>query len=216
MPSPQQSEAAGFLHFDYQGFTVRADLPDKWPLQLIRVGRVIDATQLILGDQFDAFLDRFPEFGDLTGFTNRLAAEAGIPGEGAFGGIPYLLLQLELFPDDAELLLSANHHVSLVDYYRGQLTLRQVFVYLKQPWTREHYLLADLFHATARQPHPDRPLSEMEKARAAAEKAERERKEAIMRAKQEQYTNPAAVAAEKAQANALRELARRNSAEAKD
>lgn len=213
MPSPQQSEAQGFLHFNYQGIDVRTALPDEWPLDLIRRGRFIDATQIILGDQFDAFIDRLPALEDLTAFTDYLAAQAGIPGDGPFGGIPLLLMQLEMFGDDAESILSANHHVSLVDYYRGKLTLRQVFVLLKQPWTRTHYLLADLFHATARQPHPDRPLSEMEKARAEAEKAERDRREAVMREREKQYANPAAVAAEKAQANALRELARRNSAE---
>lgn len=213
MPSPQESEALGFLHFDYRGLTIRTELPDKWPLQLIRAGRVIDATQLILGDLFDEFLTRFPTFEELSEFTNRLASEVGIPGDGAFGGIPVLLMQLEMFGDDVENLLSANHHVSLVDYYRGTMTLRQVFVLLKQPWTRTHYLLADVFHAAARQPHPDRPLSEMEKARAAAEKAEAERKEAVMREREKQYANPAMEAAAKAQANALRELARRNSAE---
>jgi hypothetical protein len=213
VPSPQESEAAGFLHFTYRGLTVTTQLPSHWPLELIRRGRVIDAVQLILGDQFDEFLDQFPEFDDLTDFTNRLATEAGIPGTGAFGGIPALLLQLEFYADDVENILSANHHVSLVDYYRGDLTLRQVFVRLKQPWTRTHYLLADVFHALARQPHPDRPLSEMEKARAAAEKAEQERKEKVMREKEKQYANPAAIAAEKAQANALRELRRKGNSD---
>lgn len=209
MPSPQESEARGFLQFNYRGLAVKTGLPDGWPLNLIRQGRIIDAAQIILGDQFDAFLDTFPTFEDLTDFTNRLATEAGLPGEGSFGAVPALLMQLEMFPDDIESLLSMNHRVSLVDYYRGEITLRQVFVYLKQPWNRTHYLLSDLFHAVARQPHPDRPLSDMEKARAAAEKAEKERKEAVMREKEKQYANPAAVAAEKAQANALRELARK-------
>ncbi len=216
MPSPQESEAQGFLQFAYYGLTVKTGLPDEWPLHLIRQGRVIDATQEILGAQLDDFLNRFPSFEELRDFTNTLATKAGIPGEGAFGGIPVLLMQLEMFPDDIECLLSANHHLSLTDYYRGDLTLRQVFVRLKQPWTRTHYLLADVFHAVARQPHPDRPLSAMEEARAAAEQAERDRKEAVMREKEKQYANPAVVAAEKAQANALRELARKGNSGQKD
>lgn len=207
--TPQQSEAQGFLSLNYGGFIIQTPLPDEWPLDLIRRGKIIEATEEILGDRFDDFLDRFPRLDDLVSFTKRLAAEAGIPGEDAFGGIPRLLAQLEFFSDDVETLLSTNHRVSLVDYYRGDLTLRQVFVYLKQPWSRTHYLLADVFHAVAHQPHPDRPLSEREKRRAAAEKAERERKEALMRQKEQQYANPAAVAAEKAAANAARELSRK-------
>lgn len=204
---PQESEALGFLEVDYNGFTVRTSLPDQWPLYLIRQGRMIDAVEGILGDQFDEYLDRFPSFKDVAPFTDLLAEAAGIPGDGPFGGIPLLLMQLEMFPDDAESWLSSTHHVSLVDYYRGTLTLREVFVRLKKPWNRTDFLLADVFHAVARQPHPERPLSEMDKARVAAQEEERKRQEALLKAKEAQY-NPAQAAADKARANALKEQRR--------
>lgn len=206
--TPQQSEALGFLSLNYGGFIVQTPLPDEWPLDLIRRGNIVEATEEILRERFNDFLDRFPLLEDLIGFTRRLAETAGIPGEGAFGGIPKLLAQLEFYADDIELQL-AERHVSLVDYYRGELTLRQVFVYLKHPWNRTHYLLADVFHGITRQPHPDRPLSDREQAQAEAERAEKRRREALMREKEKQYANPVAVAAEQAEANALRELSRK-------
>lgn len=198
--TPQESEALGFLEVDYKGFTVRTGLPDQWPLHLIRQGRVIDAAQQILGDRFDEFLDLFPTFSDLVVFTKTLAEAAGIPGDNAFGGLPALLSLLENSADEVERHLSANHRLNLVDYYRGELTLRQIAVRLEQPWTRDHFLLADVFHVIARQPHPDRPLSLLEKARVEAAEAEQKRHQDKLHARETQYST----AAEKARENAMK------------
>lgn len=200
MASPQESEALGFLEVDYKGFTVRTSLPDQWPLHLIRQGQIIDAAQEILADRFDEFLEQFPTFGDLVPFTQALAEAAGIPGDNAFGGVPVLLAVLETSADELERHLSANHRMNLVDYYRGELTLRQIAVRLEQPWTRDHFLLADVFHVIARQPHPDRPLSPLEKARVEAAAAEQKRHENKLHARETQYLT----AADKARENAMK------------
>lgn len=196
--NPQESEAAGFLEVDYQGFKVRIGLPDEWPLHLIRQGQIIDAAQQILGDRFDEFLDQFPTFSDLVAFTKVLAADAGIPGENAFGGIPVILHVLEHNADELERHLSANHHMNLVDYYRGVLTLRQIAVRFEQPWTREHFLLADVYHVIARQPHPDRPLSPLEKAGVEAAEAEQKRHAEKLHSRETQYSTAAVKARENA------------------
>jgi hypothetical protein len=200
MASPQESEAEGFLEVDFKGFTVRTSLPDQWPLHLIRQGRIIDATQELLGGRWAEFLDSFPSFGDLVEFTRALAEAAGIPGENGFGGIPVLLHILEHDADELERHLSANHHVNLVDYYRGELTLSQIAVRFEQPWTRDHFLLADLIHVISGRPHPDRPLSPLEKARVEAAAADQKRHEDKLHARETQYST----AAEKARENAMK------------
>lgn len=200
MASPQESEALGFLEVDYKGFTVRTSLPDQWPLHLIRQGQIIGAAQELLGERWGEFLDRFPTFGDLVEFTRILADTAGIPGENGFGGIPVLLHILEHDADELERHLSAHHHVNLVDYYRGELTLRQISVRLTQPWTRDQFLLADVYHVIARQPHPDRPLSPLERAHVEAVAAEQKRHQDKLHARETQYST----AADKARENAIR------------
>jgi hypothetical protein len=179
---------------------MQTSLPDQWPLALIRQGRIIDAAQEILADRFDEFLDLFPAFADLVAFTKTLAETAGIPGDNAFGGIPVVLSVLEHDADELERHLSTHHGANLVDFYRGELTLRQIAVRLEQPWTRDHFLLADVFHAIMRQPHPDRPLSPLEKARVEAAAAEQKRHEDKLHARETQYTT----AAQKARENALK------------
>jgi hypothetical protein len=194
-------------------------------------GRLIHALALLLGDQWDAFVESSPKARDLVPASHAFAAAVGFPlgnpTDVAFGSLPRFLALIQSFPTAAESDLSRFWGLDYRDRWRfddgrRRLTLRMIHARLshlpsdsalavelnggKALLTTEALLLMDQIELRTGQPHPARPLT-------AEQKAERDKKAADY-AKAKAGTEARAAAHKKrsaieaARENALRDLGR--------
>lgn len=206
--SPVEAEATGqeFVEATFSGTTFQVPLDvDSWPLDTVRRSRGIDdegeivvlsvnvvtALREILGAQWPQFQAVARRKKDAVAASHVFAEAVGIPrhkglrADVAFGGIPRLLDQIELFPRQIESDLNRFWHIDYRHRWqfiqrgprRGQrrLTLRQIHARLaeglpvdsalaivlndgKLHRTGAELVLMDLYEAITRTPHPSRPM----------------------------------------------------------
>ncbi|GAS94432.1 Gp17 [Mycolicibacterium canariasense] len=198
---------------------------EEWPLEAIRNGHYVDAAVTLLAGQTAPI----PLYGDVMDLADAMAAAVGVerlpeskvdPDNrfGTFGAVPLLLSFLDDYEDDVASDLKTYRNVDYLDRWRGDLTLRQIWVYIRrlpsdsslaracngghELWTKQHILTAQVWEQLARQVYVGRPMTKEELDAALAKKRENEQTMAKLAAK-EDYWSPAA------------SLARREAAEAK-
>jgi hypothetical protein len=145
---PVAAEATGQQHIvaTYRKHEYKLPLDvDDWPLHLIRSGQFIDALEVLLGDQWDAFLFANPQTEHVLPSSNAFAAAVGLPADKsarhpktgksvdvAFGAIPRLLIMLEKFRTAIDSDLEQFWHLDYRDRFRfdvdgrRRLTLRKI------------------------------------------------------------------------------------------
>ena len=240
--NPAEAEATGqeYIEAVFGGTTFQVPLDvDSWPLALIRTSRgvkdgrvvanpptVIAALQVLLGEQWESFLQVAPKRRHLVEASNVFAAAVGIPGDGAsdvaFGGIPRLLLILDTWPGKVESDLDRFWHIDyrhrfLFQDERRRLTLRTIHTRMsnlpvdsavaiamnggKLHKTGTELLLMDLFEAQTGRRHPSRPMTAEQIALRDAEKAAEDKARADYRQRQGKPTRQSGI--ETARANAM-------------
>lgn len=160
---------------------------EQWPLELIRTCEWVEAIdELIAGQSLgiaDPLLDDYRDLSDTIAAAvgvGRLP-EATVAPDQWFGSIPTLLRLLHDNEDDVELDLK-RLGVDYRDRFRGELTLRQVWVYIrrspstsaialadnygKHVWTEPDFIGAATYQALTGEVYPGRPLKPEERQRA--------------------------------------------------
>lgn len=186
---------------------------EDWPLDLIRAGRSVDAVaQLLNGQTAPA-----PLYGDLVSLSDAMAAAVGVErlpetkplpekffGAYVFGAVPLLLDYLDNNEDDIASDLRRFWNVDYADRWRGGLTLRQIWTYIRrsQPtsalavarnggrelWTKQSILLAQVWEQIARRVYVGRPMTAEEIAAALEEKRKNDEQMADLKSKQDYYS----------------------------
>lgn len=132
-----EAEGATEVSFDFRGVVVTVPLDvAAWPVDAIRAGRFANATRTLLG----GVRPPMRTVDDVVELSHRMADAAGItplPESGAaqhpaFGAIPLLLRLLDNNADDIEADLRRFYRVDLADRWRGGLTLRQIWTYIRR------------------------------------------------------------------------------------
>ncbi|MCV7255691.1 hypothetical protein H7J86_26350 [Mycobacterium hackensackense] len=212
-----RSEALGestvrFVWRDHELIIRRA--LEEWPLEAIRAGRYVDAVVDLLGVQTAPI----PHYGDVMDLADAMAAAVGVTrlpeskinrdsAFGSFGAVPILLWLLDKYEDDIASDLRTFRNVDYLDRWRGGLTLRQIWVYVRrlppesalaiarnggrELWTKQHILTAQVWERLAGQVYVGRPMTAEEIGAALAKKAENDKTMADLAAK-EDYYSPAA------------------------
>ena len=195
---------------------------EDWPLDLITAGRVVDAVLVLLDGQTAPI----PRYGDACDLSDAMAAACGIsrlpeaksqPGVDHFGAVPLLLWLLDEHEDDVACDLRTLRGVDYRDRWRGDLTLREIWVMIRRvpptsalaiarnggraPWTREAIVTAQVWEQLARQVYVGRPMTGEEIDAVLARKAEDDKKVADLKDR-EAHWSPAAARARKAAAAA--------------
>lgn len=202
---------------------------EDWPLDAIRAGRYVDAVEELLAGQTAPV----PHYGDLVDLSDAMAAAVGVErlpetkplprklfGAHIFGAVPLLLDYLDHNEDDVASDLRRFWHVDYADRWRGGLTLRQIWTYIRrsQPtsalalarngghelWTKQSILLAQVWEQISRQVYVGRPLTVEEVAQAVAKKQADEQQMSKLADKQDYYS-PEATRARMEAARAARE-----------
>lgn len=206
---------------------------EEWPLELIRAGRHVDAVETLLDGQTAPI----PRYGDAVSLADAMAAAVGVErlpetkplpveqfGVHVFGAIPHLLYLLDAHEDDIASDLKTFRNVDYLDRWRGELTLRQIWVYIRrlpptsalavsrngghELWTKQTVVLAQIWEQIARRIYVGRPMTREEIDAALAQQRENEKKMADLKAKEDYYSPEAsrarldAVRARKAQSAA--------------
>lgn len=242
-PDPLEAEAAGLdsVTATFAGCEWRIPLDvDTWPLTAVKqcVGLNADrrmavdygalgiALQELLGEQWEAFIDKFPEAHRLIPASNAFAAAVGIPAaisnDLAFGAIPRLLSVLEMWPMAIESDLDRFWGIDYRDRWRfrkkrRRLTLRQIHARLSNLPTDAglavamghkspvELLLMDIYEPLAGRAHPERPLTpEQQAERNAQAETERKAREQYEKRRQQQGHRPVSDRLANARENALR------------
>lgn len=186
---------------------------EDWPLDLIRAGRTVDAAMDLLAGQTAPV----PLYGDLVSLSDAMADAVGVSrlpetkplperlcGAYVFGAVPQLLDYLDNNEDDVASDLRRFWHVDYADRWRGDLTLRQIWTYIRrsQPtsalavarngghelWTKQSIITAQVWEQIARQPYVGRPLTREEVAAREAKKRANDQEMADLKAKQDYYS----------------------------
>lgn len=193
---PRALEAAGAqtVAFEFRGLTVTIPFPiEAWPLDDIAAGRNGRALKALLAGQRPAMATR----ADATELSHRMAGACGLtplphvtalPGD-MFGAAPALLRALGR-PDDLEADLRRFYHLDYSDRWRAELTLRQIWVFVRrlphdaallvdpktgdQPWTRSDIIGARSWEMFTRKWYPGRPWTREERADIEAKQAKDE------------------------------------------
>ncbi|MCV7230665.1 hypothetical protein [Mycolicibacterium komossense] len=189
---------------------------EEWPLGLIRRGLYVDAVVELLGGQTAPI----PMYGDIVSLSDAMAAAAGVSrlpeetplpdslfGLQLFGAVPRLIAWLDAFEDDIASDLRAFRNVDYLDRWRGDLTLRQIWVYIRrlppssalsvarngghEMWTRQSILTAQVWEQLARQVYVGRPMTSEEIAQVEEMRRENAQTMADL-ADKEDYYSPAA------------------------
>jgi hypothetical protein len=121
-----------------------------------------------------------------------------------FGAVPLLLQLLDEYPDDIACDLRTFRGVDYSDRYRGALSLRQIWVYIRrlppdsalaiarnggnELWTKHTVLLAQLWERLAGQVYVGRPMTREEIVAATAKRAAAEADLGRLAAKQDYYS----------------------------
>ncbi|KLI05789.1 hypothetical protein [Mycolicibacterium senegalense] len=208
---------------------------ERWPLQLIRTARWVEAVDVLLGGQPigipDPLIDDYRNLSELMARAvgvGRLPETPAAPDQW-FGGLPTLLRLLDHFEEDVELDLR-RLGVDYLDRFRGTLTLRQIWVCIRrsQPtsaialadndgrhvWTEPDYITASVYQALTGEIYPGRPLKPEERAKALEAMQAKAEHVDKLRERQAHYGSPAApvsapglpAAMQEAIANRQREL----------
>jgi hypothetical protein len=202
---PAEAESIGREHVTatYLGREWRLPLDvDTWPLTLVRRSvvttgdrkTIVDhvavamALEIILGDQWEAFIAVAKRRRDLAPAANAFAAAVGIAATGerspigeyfdqAFGGIPRLLAVIDTWPLAVESDLNRFWGIDYRDRWRftkrgrRRLTLRRIYARISHLPADSALAIAmgrrspmelltmDVFEAVAGQAHPARPLT---------------------------------------------------------
>lgn len=186
---------------------------EDWPLDHIRAGRYVDAAAELLDGQTAPV----PLYGDLVSLSDAMASAVGVErvpetkplpakyfGLHIFGAIPLLLDYLDHNEDDVASDLRRFWNVDYADRWRGGLTLRQIWTYIRrsqptsalavarnngrEPWTRQTIVLAQIWEQIAHQVYVGRPLAAEEVDKLLAEKRENDRKMSKLADKQDYYS----------------------------
>lgn len=226
------------VSFEFRGRTITiARAVEDWPLDMVRaavaqpmLGRPFLVAVLALLDRQDAgplvCMDDYVEL------SHRMADAVGVsplpetPVEptDVFGAVPVLLDLLDNNAEDVASDLKRFWSVDYLDRWRGNLTLREIWSYIrrlptgsvtararnggKEVWTLSDQVNAAVWEFLAHERYPGRPATEAE-IEAWAEAARRnEAKVDKLRDRQQRYSSPAEAAAATARENRLKELAR--------
>ncbi|WP_229481669.1 hypothetical protein [Mycolicibacterium mageritense] len=160
---------------------------ERWPLKMIRTVRWIEAVDVLLAGQSIGSAE--PVLDDYRELSEAMAAAVGVARlpetppapDQWFGGVPHLLRLLDEHEDDVELDLK-RLGVDYLGRFRGELTLRQVWVYIRrsQPtsaiaiadndgkhvWTEPDFIGASIYQALTGEVYPGRPLKPEERQKA--------------------------------------------------
>ncbi|OCB56124.1 hypothetical protein A5722_14595 [Mycobacterium vulneris] len=186
---------------------------EDWPLDAIRTGGYVDAVEELLAGQTAPV----PLYEDLVSLSDAMAAAVGVSrlpetkplpdkyfGAHIFGAVPMLLDCLDNYEDDVASDLRHFWHVDYADRWRGDLTLRQIWVYVRrpkptsalaiarnggsEPWTKTAVVLAQIWEQIARKPYFGRPLTAEELAELLAQKRANEAQMQELSDKQDYYS----------------------------
>lgn len=211
---------------------------EDWPLDMIRAaaaeplpGRAtVFAIKALLGAQSveARVLD------DVVELSHRMADAVGCsplpetpvrPGD-VFGGVPTLLDLIDNNPDDVASDLRRFWGVVYADRWRGTLTLREIWSYIRrlpatsatararnggdEVWQLQHFVTAAVYETLARQMYPGRPATQAEVERWIEATRKEAETVANLRAGAQRYapTTPALEARDNAVMNRRKELAR--------
>ncbi len=225
---------------EFRGYTIIiARAIENWPLDAIRAAAAEPLPGRALMFAVNALLAAQPVgrlacIDDYVELSHRMADTVGVsplpetplrPAD-VFGGVPTLLDVLDNNADDIASDLRRFWGVDYADRWRGALTLRQIWTYMRrlpaesatararnggrEVWTLQHHVSAAVWEFFARKMYPGRPATQAELERweeAARNNAE---KAANLRASAQRYApgSPAQAAAATARENRLKEIAR--------
>lgn len=181
---------------------------EDWPLDLIRGGQHVDAAVELLNGQTAPV----PLYGDLVDLSVAMATAVGVEllpeskkrTPVIFGAIPLLLNLIDAYEDDIAADLKRFYGVEYADRWRGDLTLRQIWTYIRRSdpksalaiatngghelWTKQSIITAQVWEQIARKTYAGRPLTREEIATALAAQRENEQKMAKLKAKEDYYS----------------------------
>lgn len=212
---------------------------ENWPLHEIRVAAAEKLPGRSLRFAVDALLagqdvGRLGCIDDYVELSHRMADTVGVsplpetpvqPTD-TFGGVPTLLDLLDNNEDDVASDLRRFWGVVYADRWRGGLTLREIWSYVrrlpatsatararnggKEVWQLQHFVTASVYEFFARQIYPGRPLTEAEIAQWVEAARKNAEKVAKLREGANRYApaTPALAAAEVARNNRRKELER--------
>lgn len=192
---------------------------EDWPLELIRAGLYVDAVFELLGDQTAPI----PLYGDLVSLSDAMADAVGVSrlpetpalpesqfGTHIFGAVPLLLALLDRFEDDIAADLMERFGVDYRDRWRGDLTLRQIWTYVRRSkpdsalavatngghegWTKLSVITAQVWERLSGKVYAGRPMSKEEVDAALAAKRELERQNNKLKSKADEYSPEASQA----------------------
>lgn len=186
---------------------------EDWPLDLIRAGLYVDALETLLDGQTAPI----PMYGDAVDLADAMAEAVGVSrlpetpelpanmfGTHIFGAVPILLWLLGDYEDDIASDLKTYRHVDYLDRWRGELTLRQIWIYIRrlpadsalalarrggrEAWTKQAIVTAQLWEALVRKPYVGRPMTAEEIDAALAKKRENEKQMNTLAEKADYYS----------------------------
>lgn len=202
------------VRFRWRGhaLTIPRALED-WPLDLIRRGMFVDAAAQLLNGQTAPV----PLYGDLISLSDTMADACGVSrlpeskplpekyfGIHAFGAVPFLLDVLDSHEDDIASDLKTFRGVDYLDRWRGDLTLRQIWVYIRrlpptsalaiarngghELWTKQAILTAQVWERLAGRVYTGRPMTREEIDEVTAAKKANEAQMSSLADKQDYYS----------------------------
>lgn len=186
---------------------------EDWPLDLIRRGLFVDAAAVLLDGQTAPV----PLYGDLVSLSDAMADAAGVSrlpetkplpdkyfGIHAFGAVPMLLDLLDRHEDDIASDLKTFRNVDYLDRWRGELTLRQIWVYIRrlpptsalavarngghELWTKQAILTAQVWERLAGKVYAGRPMTREEMDDAIAQQRQNEQTMSKLADKEDYYS----------------------------
>jgi hypothetical protein len=184
-----EAQGATEVEFRWRRHTLAIPLRiEAWPLDALRQMRYIDAVDALLYRQrhqiaAGAIVDDYRDLSEHMAYVcgvGRLPETPAAPDQW-FGSVPKLLRVLRDFEDDIAADLRRFWNVDYTQRFTGNLTLRQIWVYIRrsQPdsalaiadnggrevWTDLHFATARVWEALTGKLYEGRPLTEGELAR---------------------------------------------------
>lgn len=160
---------------------------EEWPLEAIRARRFVRAVNLLLDGQGVGRATLIDDYRDLSDAMAAACGVARLPEDPPapdrwFGGVVTLLRLLDHFEDDVASDLKRFWHVNYRDRFTGELSLREIWTYVrrseptsciaradnagKHVWTEPDFILAGVYQALTGEVYPGRPLKPEEVERA--------------------------------------------------
>lgn len=222
---------AAEARFEFRGREVAVPLDvGSWPADLVR-GHPLAAVLELLGDQqvlgAGAVLDDARELSDAMAAAvgiERLPETPAAPDQW-FGGVQTLLWLLDDFEADVESDLRRFWGVEYCDRFTGDLSLRQIWTYLrrlpsessiarainggKEHWTELLYVTSAVYQAITGKVYPGRPMRPEELAAALEAVQAQADRVTTLKNREALYAppaNPVAAAMQEAEENRRREL----------